>query len=140
MQDLFTKALLAYVEVLELHLDSKTWYEPFHEKTEEMYETLFDIAHEIWERFVDLWGRLRTDDCMAQANRLVEILTTLKSDIESFEAPTKWTENLLSGHLDKLEFQIWNATWFVNKVKMNRNWMTNKDETLTDEVEVIIKD
>lgn len=156
MKDLFAKALIAYVELLEIHIDSKTGDEPFHEKTWEFYELLFNIAHDIWERYVDLWEALRSDqwDCSAQANRVVELLTTLKDELESVEWVSKGTENLIYNYLDKLEFAIGSATWFTKgKLEMKSKEIeveiksesepeekveTNKDETLSDEAAAIV--
>lgn len=117
MQELFAAALLAYVEMLEIHIDTKTGNEPFHRKTEWFYEWLFDIAHDIWERYVDLWWHLREDtgNCEAQANKVVEILMWLKDKLEKVEWVSKWTENLIYNHLDKLEFMIGSAMWFTKR-------------------------
>jgi hypothetical protein len=47
MKDLYLKGLKAYLEMLEIHIDTKTKDPVFHKATEEMYEKLFDVAHQI---------------------------------------------------------------------------------------------
>ena len=140
MQELFHAAILAYVEMLEIHIDTKTGNEPFHRKTEEFYEWLFDIAHDIWERYVDLWWQLREDsgNCEVQANKVVEILTLLKSKLEEVEWVSKGTENLIYNHLDKLEFMIWSAMWFTHKMEWKGKsselpWLVVEIETSDEE-------
>jgi hypothetical protein len=47
MKTLYEKAIKAYIEMLELHIDTKTTDIVFHKETELFYETLFNIAHNI---------------------------------------------------------------------------------------------
>jgi hypothetical protein len=47
MKDLYLKAIKAYIEMLEIHIDTKTKDLLFHEKTADFYEKLFDTAHQI---------------------------------------------------------------------------------------------
>ncbi len=47
MNKLHEKALKAYINMLQIHIDTKTSDERFHEMTEGFYEALFKIAHEI---------------------------------------------------------------------------------------------
>lgn len=161
LKQLFGKALLAYVEVLELHIDSKTTDKNFHEVTWDIYETLFDITHTSAEKYIDLWGSLRSDhwDCKAQWDRLVEILTTIKYDIESLTEVSPWTKAMLDEQLDNLEFQIGNAKTIWKNKSYDNTWLelwwdefkkeieveiktetkpTNKDDTMSDEVEDMI--
>lgn len=120
LEEIYVKALLAYVEMLEIHIDTKNWSEPFHRKTWDFYELLFSIAHDIWERNVDLWWTIRKDhgNCVNQSVRVIKILTSLKEELESIEWVSKWTENLLYSHIDKLEWAIWSATWFIKEKEM----------------------
>lgn len=134
MQDLFIKALVAYVEVLEIHIDTKTGDEPFHRKTWDFYEWLFDIAHTIGERFVDLWWQVREDtgNFEAQASRVLSILEELKKEIEaSCDGTSKGTENLLYAHLDSLEWMIGSAKWFTK----NKSSITKEEKEIVVEVE-----
>lgn len=123
LDEIYVSALLAYVEMLEIHIDTKAWNEPFHRKTWEFYDLLFDITHELWERAIDLWWSIRNDhwDCMSQSNRVVQILTTLKEQLENIEGVSKWTENMLYWHIDKLEFAIGSATWFIKNYDPMKN-------------------
>ena len=134
LEQLYLKALMSYIEMLEIHIDTKTGPEPFHRKTAEFYELLFDVAHELAERHVDLGWQIRKDtgDCMAQMNRAVAILTELKAELELAEWMSKGTENLIYAQLDKLEFAIWSATWFI---KGNKPIMKEyKEEPVKEEV------
>jgi len=47
MKELFQKAIKAYIDMLTIHIDTKTTDVVFHKETEKFYETLFDVAHEI---------------------------------------------------------------------------------------------
>lgn len=137
LEQLYLKALMSYIEMLEIHIDTKTGPESFHRKTAEFYELLFDIAHELAERHVDLGWQIRKDtgDCMAQMNRAVDILTELKAELEWAEWMSKGTENLIFNHLDKLEFAIWSATWFIkgNKHMMKQEVKESKEEETPEE-------
>jgi hypothetical protein len=46
----------------------------FHEKTADFYEKLFDISHQIWERYVDLWWNLRNDSIEDKKKKANEII------------------------------------------------------------------
>lgn len=162
LKELFWKSLLAYIEVLEIHIDSKTTDKNLHEITSDMYRSLFEITHSIAERYVDLWGSLRSDhwNCKSQWSRLVDILTTLKSDIESITETTSWTKAMLDNSLNDLEFQIWNVKTIWNKwmnksqdnswielwwdetkqieVEIKTETKPTEDDTMSDEVEDII--
>lgn len=106
MKDLHKKALAAYLEMLEIHIDTKTTDLVFHEKTADFYEQLFEIAHKIGERHVDLDGTLRTDSLVDKKKRANEIISNLKKEIELYESSnelTLGTEDLLGGLADELE-------------------------------------
>ncbi|MDD2745608.1 MAG: hypothetical protein PHU93_03665 [Candidatus Gracilibacteria bacterium] len=106
MKDLHKKALAAYLEMLEIHIDTKTTDTLFHEKTADFYEHLFEIAHKIGERYVDLDGTLRTDSLIDKKKRVYEIISNLKKEIELYEGEnqlTLGTEDLLGGIADELE-------------------------------------
>ncbi|MFC1797789.1 hypothetical protein ACFLY2_01030 [Patescibacteria group bacterium] len=47
MKDLHEKAIKAYIDMLTIHIDTKTTDSTFHEKTEGFYDTLFEVAHTI---------------------------------------------------------------------------------------------
>lgn len=106
MKTLYQKALKAYLEMLEIHIDTKTTDIVFHEKTQDFYEKLFDVAHSIWERFVDLDGNLRDDSLEDKKKRANEIISNLQKEIESYHKNnemTLWTEDLLGWLADELE-------------------------------------
>jgi len=47
MKELHQKALEAYTEMLQIHIDTKTTDLLFHKETESFYDTLFEVAHKI---------------------------------------------------------------------------------------------
>ena len=86
MKELHEKAVKAYIDMLRLHIDTKTTDVRFHEITEGFYQTLFRVAHEIWEKHVDLWGSFEDtslDEKKVKANAIIKNLIT---DLESFKA------------------------------------------------------
>lgn len=115
MKNLYLKALKAYLEMLEIHIDTKTSDLVFHEKTWDFYEKLFEIAHSIWERYVDLDWKLRDDSLDLKKQKSLEILKSLLKDIEDFWENNKLsygTDDLLWWIADDLEDLIWTAKWF----------------------------
>jgi len=116
MKELHQKALEAYVKMLTIHIDTKTTDPVFHPATEEMYETLFEVAHKTGEKYVDLWGAL-TDASLEEKKQLTkDILTQLKSDIEDYKNNndiTLWTEDLLGSLANSLEDAEGNAKAFL---------------------------
>ncbi len=116
MKDLYLKAIKAYIEMLEIHIDTKTKDLLFHEKTADFYEKLFDTAHQIWERYVDLDGNLRDDSIESKKKRANEIIKNLKKEIEDYEKNNKltlWTQDLLWGLADELEDIEWTSKAFL---------------------------
>lgn len=106
MKTLYTKALQAYIEMLEIHIDTKTTDIVFHQTTEKFYETLFDIAHSIWEKHVDLWGTLRTDTLEDKKQKAYDIITNLKKELEDYKRNHEislGTEDLLGSLANDLE-------------------------------------
>ncbi|MBW7954663.1 hypothetical protein H3C61_02520 [Candidatus Gracilibacteria bacterium] len=115
MKNLYLKALKAYLEMLEIHIDTKTSDLVFHEKTGDFYEKLFEIAHSIGERYVDLDGKLRDDSLDLKKQKSLEILKSLLKDIEDFGENNKLsygTDDLLGGIADDLEDLIGTAKGF----------------------------
>ena len=118
MKDLYKKALESYIEMLSIHIDTKTSDTVFHKETEEFYETLFNIAHKVWERFVDLWWKLIDTSLEEKKKRVNQIIVSLKKDIEDFETNNKvslWTQDLLWTLADDLENIEWSSKAFLNK-------------------------
>lgn len=116
MKELHLKALKAYLEMLEIHIDTKTKDPIFHSKTEEFYEKMFDVAHEIWEKYVDLWWDVRDDDLEAKKKRANELIKNLIKDIEDYKEKneiTLWTEDLLGSLANDLENIEWDSKAFL---------------------------
>lgn len=118
MKTLHEKALAAYIEMLQIHIDTKTQDLLFHEKTWDFYEKLFDVAHQIGERYVDLDGSLRTDTLEQKKKRANEIISNLKKEIELYQSQndlTLGTDDLLGGLADELEDIEWTSKAFLTK-------------------------
>lgn len=118
MKKLYETALAAYIEMLQIHIDTKTQDIVFHEKTWDFYEKLFDVAHQIGERYVDLDGNLRSDTLDEKKKRVNEIIKNLKNEIETYQANndlTLWTDDLLGGLADEIEDIEWTSKWFLRK-------------------------
>lgn len=116
MKDLYKKALAAYLEMLEIHIDTKTKDVTFHEKTDVFYNKLFDVVHQIGERYVDLWGDLRTDSLSDKKKRANKIILDLRMDLEKYEKDSKlslWTQDLIGGLADDLEDIEWTSKAFL---------------------------
>lgn len=106
MKTLYEKAIKAYIEMLELHIDTKITDIVFHKETEWFYETLFDVAHNLWEKFVDLNGEIRKDSLIEKKKRANEIISSLRKDMEIYKEKNKitlWTEDLLGSIANDLE-------------------------------------
>ena len=118
MKDLHQKALQAYLEMLQIHINTKTSDLVFHEKTADFYEKLFEIAHQIGERYVDLDGQLRDDSLESQKQRAHDIIKSLKTDIENYvenNSLTLGTDDLLWGLADELEDLQGTSKAFIKK-------------------------
>ncbi|NVP17997.1 hypothetical protein HUU51_04740 [Candidatus Gracilibacteria bacterium] len=106
MKELHQKALEAYTEMLQIHIDTKTTDLLFHKETESFYDTLFEVAHKIGERYVDLDGELVGGSLSSKKKRANEIIANLKREIEDYQANnelTLGTDDLLGGLADDLE-------------------------------------
>ena len=116
MKEIYIKTIASYLEMLEIHINTKSTDLVFHEKTKEFYEKLFDISHKIWERYVDLDWKLRDDNLESQKKRALEILKNTLNDLEKLNNSwilTLWTQDLVWWLSDELEDIIWNAKSFV---------------------------
>ena len=118
MIELFEKAVLAYIEMLKIHINTKTTDIVFHKATEEFYEILFKVAHEIWEKYVDLWGKVIDTNLDKQKNRAYELIDSLRKDIQEYAKNneiTLGTEDLLGSLVNDLENIQWTAKGFISK-------------------------
>ncbi len=116
MKQLYQKALQAYIEMLTLHIDTKTTDPVFHKETERFYEVLFNVAHEIWEKYVDLWWEITDLSLEEKKKRANEIIKEVKKAIEEYKENndiTLWTEDLLGSLANELENIEWTSRWFL---------------------------
>lgn len=116
MKELYKKALNAYLEMLEIHIDTKTKDVTFHEKTDLFYDKLFEVAHKVGERYVDLWWDLRTDSLSDKKKRANKIISDLRMELEKYEKDNKislWTQDLIGWLADDLEDIEWTSRAFL---------------------------
>ncbi len=116
MNNLYKKALEAHNIMLDLHIDTKTTDPLFHKETEWFYETLFEVAHNIWEKYVDLWNNLTSLKLQEKKNKANKIINELKKEIEIYKENNKitlWTEDLLGSLSNSLENIEWSSKWFL---------------------------
>lgn len=117
MKELHEKAVKAYIDMLRLHIDTKTTDIRFHEFTEWFYETLFKVAHEIGEKYVDLGGKLEDTSLEDKKVRANQIIKNLISDIESYKDSNDislGSEDLLGSLANQLENIEWTSRAFLN--------------------------
>ena len=105
-------------EVLIKHIETKTVFSQFHEKTEAMYETLFDTFHQIAEKRQDIEVDSPADEETAP-QEVYDLIEEAKTIVEAMvkEKNSVGMDNLLRGLVDKLEFQCGNARAFINEEK-----------------------
>ncbi len=116
MKDLYKKALQAYIEMLEIHIDTKTSDLLFHRETAEFYEKLFSVAHSIGERYIDLDWNLFDSSLSEKKKRANEIISNLRKEIEQYQSNNElslWTDDLLWWLADDLEDIEWTSKWFI---------------------------
>lgn len=106
MKELHIIALKAYVEMLSIHIDTKTTDSVFHEKTDEFYTELFKVAHELGEKYVDLGGKLSEDSLETKKQKAHDIIVNLRKEIENYKENNEvslGTEDLLGTLASDLE-------------------------------------
>lgn len=109
MKDLYKKALEAYIAMLEIHINTKTTDALFHRETEAMYEKLFETAHSIGERHVDLGWCLTDDDLAKQKQDAYALIKNLRQEMERYTEDNQisiGTEDMLwslAGDLEDIE-------------------------------------
>lgn len=116
MEKLHRKALEAYIEMLSIHIDTKTTDLGFHKETENFYEVLFKVAHDIWEKYVDLGGKLLDSSLEEKKQRANSIISDLRKEIENYKENNKvslWTEDLLWTLASDLENIEWTSKVFL---------------------------
>ena len=116
MKELHLKAIKAYIEMLTVHIDTKTTDALFHKETEVFYETLFEVAHKIWEKYVDLWWKISESSLEDKKNQAHKIIQNLRKDIEDYEKNNQvslWTQDLLWTLASDLENIEWTSKGFI---------------------------
>ena len=116
MNDLYKKAIEAYTEMLQIHIDTKTLDADFHKETEVFYESLFDLAHDVWEKHVDLWGQLNNSSLEEKKKRANEIIMNMRKEVESYAKNNEMslgTEDMLGSLANTLEDNEWTSRAFL---------------------------
>ncbi len=106
MKDLFKKAMDAYVEMLILHIDTKTMDAEFHEMSARFYETLFNTAHTIGEKYVDLGNKIdkwTLQEKIKLANKLIAEVKVAVEKEEKKKTTSLGTKDLLGTLANDLE-------------------------------------
>lgn len=116
MEKIYQKALEAHNKMLEIHIDTKTMEADFHNENEKFYEELFEVAHQIWEKHVDLGWKLwdsSLEDKKIEANKIIK---ELRQEIENYTKNneiTLWTEDLFWSLANTLESIEWTSRSFL---------------------------
>ena len=116
MKNLYKKALEAHNAMLEIHIDTKTKDPIFHKATESFYETLFEVTHDLWEKYADLDWTLDNSSLQNKKNKANKIIKELKEELENYKDNndiTLWTEDLLGSLANSLENIQWDSKWFI---------------------------
>lgn len=116
MKNLYKEAIEAYIEMLSLHIDTKTSDNTFHKESESFYETLFEVAHKIWEKYTDLWWNLSDSSLEDKKIKANSIIINLRKKIEDYKENNKislWTEDLLGSLANSLEDIEWSSKAFL---------------------------
>lgn len=116
MKELHLKAIKAYLEMLSIHIDTKTSDADFHKNTESFYEALFEVAHKLWEKYVDLWGKLSESSLEEKKMKANSIIENIRKEIENYKENNKvslWTEDLLWSLANSLENIEWTSKAFL---------------------------
>ncbi len=116
MKDLHKKAIEAYIEMLTIHIDTKGKDIDFHKENEGFYETLFNVAHKVWEKYTDLGGELESTSLDEKKQRAHDIIKELIGEIEKYKEENEislWTEDLLGSLANDLEDIEWSSRAFL---------------------------
>ena len=116
MKELYKKALEAHKKMLEIHIDTKTMEADFHNENENFYEKLFEVAHLIWEKYVDLGWKIEDTSLEEKKIEAHKILKDIKEEIENYGKNNKislWTEDMLWSLANTLEWLEWTARSFL---------------------------
>lgn len=117
MKDLHKKALEAYIKMLTIHIDTKNKDDLLHAETEAYYLKLFDVAHRVGERHVDLGWEFESSSVDEKKKQVVDIISGLRTDIEEYSKSNDislGTHGLLASLASDLEDIEWSSKVFEN--------------------------
>ena len=116
MKELYKKLLEAHNKMLEIHIDTKTMEADFHNENEKFYEELFETAHLIWEKYVDLGWKIDNSSLEEKKSEAYKILKEAREEIENYAKNNEislWTEDLLWSLANTLEWLEGTAKSFL---------------------------
>ena len=102
--------------MLQIHIDTKTLDADFHKETESFYESLFDLAHNVWEKHVDLWGQLNNSSLEEKKQRANEIIVNMRKEVNAYAQNneiTLGTEDMLGSLANNIENIEWTSRAFL---------------------------
>ena len=117
--DAYFKLLDLYVVMLTLHIDVKNKDPEFHEQTEQRYQLLFGVAHQLGERYIDIsdWSLLE-GALELKYEKAVEVLEAAQEilikclDLKKEDPRVR---PMLEEFIWKVQFHIWSARSFTYK-------------------------
>jgi len=124
MKSIYNSSLNLYINVLNIHIKTKTSDVVFHQVTEEFYEKLFDVSHKIGEKIIDLGWKLEFSNIEDSKEKTVwdmkeyvyKGIDSLIKEIENYKKNNEvslWTEDLLWSIANELEEMRWTAKAFI---------------------------
>lgn len=124
MKSIYNSSLNLYINVLNIHIKTKTSDVVFHQVTEEFYEKLFDVSHKIGEKIIDLGWKLEFNNIEDVKEKtgwdmkeyVYKGLDSLIKEIENYKNNNEislWTEDLLWSVANELEEMRWTAKAFI---------------------------
>lgn len=120
MNELVNAAADAENKLKDIHFSNKCTDPVFHEYLAGLYEFAFSVRHRLAERMADLdapvIGAKSKQEFRKEAYDIIE---WLKVQIEEFiwkDKPTIWTDNLLRGIADEMEWHLGNTKPYLNNI------------------------
>lgn len=124
MKSIYNSSLNLYINVLNIHIKTKTSDVVFHQVTEEFYEKLFDVSHKIGEKIIDLGWKLEFSNIEDSKEKTVwdmkeyvyKGIDSLIKEIENYKKNNEvslWTEDLLRSIANELEEMRLTAKAFI---------------------------
>lgn len=112
------KLLKFYIEILKIHIWTKTQDKVFHEFSWEVYKKLFDVFHLISEKFEDIDKWEYYCSLQTSKNRLYDVVEEVKELIDTEkDKHSTWMDDLIRWLVSDLEWLCWTARWFTEEME-----------------------